>query len=217
MHIGIIGSGRVGGTVGKLWARAGHMVLFSSRRPERLAALIKEAGNGARAGTVAEAAAFGEVVLFAPPFDATDEVLSEIGAGGGALDGKILIDATNPYQQDLGGLTLPATTTAAEELQRKVPRARLVKAYNTLPAAVLADGAHRPAGQQYVLFYSGAEAAAKTIVAGLIADSGFAPVNAGALSDAYHQEPRGPLYGKRLTIEEAHALLRTLGIMTAGL
>ncbi len=175
MNIGIIGSGRIGGTVGTLWARAGHTVLFGSRHPEHLGALIAEAGNGARAGTIAEAAAFGAAVLFAPPFDATDEVLSAVGARSGALDGKILIDATNPYQQDLSGLALPTTTTAAEELQRTVPRARLVKAYNTLPAAVLADDAHRPAGQQYVLFYSGAEAAAKTVVAGLIARTAGLP------------------------------------------
>lgn len=93
MKIGILGSGAIGGTLGKLWAQAGHDVLFSSRHPETLASLVAQAGSRTHAGTVAQAASFGDVILLAVSYGTLGEALREIN---GKLNGKIVIDATNP-------------------------------------------------------------------------------------------------------------------------
>jgi predicted dinucleotide-binding enzyme len=92
MRIGIIGAGKVGGSLGKLWVRAGHKVFFSSRHPNRLKALTEEAGPGAYCGTVADAALFGDVILLSPNFWSVDDALEATGP----LKGKTVIDATNP-------------------------------------------------------------------------------------------------------------------------
>src|SRR5579871_1043304 len=122
MNIGIIGSGQVGGNLGTLWCRAGHDVLFSSRHPDRLAGLVEAAGPRARRGTVAEASAFGEVILFAPNFWSADKAV----AAAGSMAGKVVIDATNPYKIGAGGIVraLPETTTAAAEFAKAAPGAR---------------------------------------------------------------------------------------------
>lgn len=88
MHISIIGSGNIGGTVGRLWSHAGHTIMFSSRHPEQLAELVATAGHNARSGTIQEAAQFGEVVLLSVPWLGIDDAL----AAAGSLDSKILID-----------------------------------------------------------------------------------------------------------------------------
>ena len=101
MKIGIIGSGYVGSTIGKLWAKAGHQVMFSfSRQPERLKNLSQEIGSNALNGTPAEAGSFGEAVLFAPNFWLVKEAIAQAGS----LADKIVIDTTNPYCWASGGL-----------------------------------------------------------------------------------------------------------------
>src|SRR5690242_14116551 len=94
LKIGIIGSGKQGGTLGKLWAKAGHQVFFSSRHPEDLKALVAEAGPNARAGLPQEAAAFGDIVFIAVPYAALPQVGKDYAA---QLKGKIVIDCSNPY------------------------------------------------------------------------------------------------------------------------
>jgi 8-hydroxy-5-deazaflavin:NADPH oxidoreductase len=205
MKIGIIGSGGIGGTVGTLWAKAGHEVLFSSRNPEKLAALVAEAGNGARAGAIAEAAKFADVIFLAVYYWTTDEAI----AAAGSLDGKIIIDATNPYiRTDEGQIQRVPHVSSALELAQKLPRAKVVKAYNTLPTATFANDHHR--SDPYALFYCGDDADAKKIVAQLVADSGFAGIDIGNLSRVVHQEPGGTLYNNPLTIKAARELLATM-------
>ncbi len=189
MNIGVIGSGRIGGRLGVLWGRAGHTVLFSSRHPERLTSLAAEAGHGARSGTVAEAAAFGDVILFAPNFNTADEALD----AAGPLDGKVVIDATNPYQLGGGGIVraLPGTATAAAELRRKRPGAKVVKAYCTVPARYLEGDDERRQG--LAVYYCGDDAAAKAVAARLIADSGFVGLDIGPLDRATEIEIPGRL------------------------
>ena len=205
MRIGIIGSGSIGGTVGALWARAGHAPLFSfSRRPERLAALARAVGGGARAGTPAQAAAFGEVVLLAPPWSVLDEAL----AAAGSLEGRIVIDATNPFLPGAVGLALGEDdASAAEQIAARAPGARVVKAYNTLPAAILAAGPGATGGPALALFMCGDDDEAKRVVSGLIVDSGFAPIDTGQLGQAGDQEPEGRLFNQPLTEPEARELL----------
>lgn len=93
MKIGIIGSGHIGGTLGVLWAKAGHEVFFSSRHPDQLADLVKRAGPSARAGTPREAAAFGEVILISVPYGALPEVGRDLAS---ALTGKVVLETGNP-------------------------------------------------------------------------------------------------------------------------
>lgn len=202
MKISVIGSGGIGGTVGTLWAKAGHEVLFSSRNPEKLSALVTAAGNSARAGTIAEAANFADVIFLAVYYWTTDNAL----AAAGSLDGKIIIDATNPYNRtDTRQIQRVPNVSSALELAQKVPQAKVVKAYNTLPTATLANEHHRP--DPYVLFYCGDDADAKAIVAQLIQDSGFAGIDLGELNQVIYQEPDGKFYNKPMTQDEAQLQL----------
>src|ERR1700732_2836929 len=121
MRIGIIGAGKVGGSLGKLWVRAGHKVLFSSRHPDRLKALTEEAGPGAYCGVVADAALFGDVILLSPNFWSVDDALE----AAGPLKGKTVIDVTNPLGWNPNGRmvrSLAVSTTAGAEVAQKAPR-----------------------------------------------------------------------------------------------
>jgi predicted dinucleotide-binding enzyme len=132
MRIGIIGAGKVGGGLGKLWVRAGHQVLFSSRHPNRLKVLVEEAGSGAYSGTVADAALFGDLILFSPNFWGVDGALEATGP----LKGKTVVDVTNPLEWHPNGRmvrSLSGPTTAGEELAKKLPGAHVVKAFSTIP------------------------------------------------------------------------------------
>jgi 8-hydroxy-5-deazaflavin:NADPH oxidoreductase len=204
MKIGVVGSGGIGGTIGTLWAKAGHEVLFSSRNPEKLADLVATAGANARAGTIAAAAAFADVIFLAVYYWTTDEAI----AACGNIDGKILIDATNPYVMENGKIQRVLDVSAALELAAKIPKVHIVKAYNTLPTATFANEAHR--SDPYALFYCGDDTAAKATVAQLITDSGFAGVDIGELNQVIHQEPGGVLYNHPMSVAEAQQLVPSL-------
>lgn len=203
MRVGIIGSGRIGGNAGKLFAKAGHEVLFSfSRDEEKLRALAEEAGNGARAGTPREAAGFGEVVMLSVPWALVDEALKEAGP----LDGKVLIDTTNQFGRG-GPVELPGGISAAEYNAGRARGARLVKSYNTLTAGFQAEAAGR--ADRAPMFYAGEDADAKEVVAGLIADSGFEPVDVGGWGEVWIMEaPRRPgaVYGEEYRPEAAREI-----------
>lgn len=202
MKIGVIGSGGIGGTVGTLWAKAGHEVLFSSRNPETLSPLVTAAGSNASAGTIAAAASFADVILLAVYYWTTADAL----AAAGSLDGKVIIDATNPYSRnEAGQIQRVPDVSSALELAQRVPHAKIVKAYNTLPTATLANEHHR--ADPYVLFYSGDDADAKAIAAQLIADSGFVGIDLGGLEQVVQQEPDGKFYNKPMTQAEAQLQL----------
>lgn len=189
MRIGVIGAGNIGGTLGRLFAGAGHDVLVASRHPERI--------TGLRAGTPEEAATFGEVVLLAPPGTAVDDVADDLHEH---LDGKVVIDATNPYGVD-------RDTTEGEHLQAALPGARVVRGFNTLPYATLQERAGGSGADRTAVFLSGDDPEARATVGGLVTDLGFAPVELGAMSEVWRQEPDGPLYGNPLTEEQARQAL----------
>jgi predicted dinucleotide-binding enzyme len=185
MNIGIIGSGNVGGTLGVRWAKAGHSVTFASRTPDSpaMAALVEQAGPGARSATQAETVAGNGVLLLATPWPATREIL----AGLGSLDGKVLIDATNPLLPGLTGLEVGTTSSGAEQVAAWSPGARVVKAFNTVGFNVMAEpafGTARP-----VLFYCGDDAEAKQVVEELANGIGFDGRDAGPLTQARLLEP----------------------------
>jgi predicted dinucleotide-binding enzyme len=195
MKIGVIGAGRIGGNSARLFAAAGHEVMLSfSRDPERLRADAEAIGERASIGEVADAAAFGEVVIFSVPWRLIDEVLSEAGS----LEGKVVIDTTNQYGS--GGLEeLPDGQTAAQRNQARMPGANLVKAFNTLTSGFQESAAGREGDRRAVIFMAGDDEGAKATVAGLIVDAGFAPADVGGLADASVMEaPRreGAVYGE---------------------
>jgi predicted dinucleotide-binding enzyme len=196
--------------MGSLWAKAGHRVMFSSRNPERLEGLARRAGNGARTGTVAEAARFGEAVLLAVPWWGIDGALE--AAGDGALDGKVVIDATNPYSPGWFPESLPEGTTSLQINSRRMPGARVVKAFNTLTAGFQAETAGRTGPDRVVMFYAGDDADAKEVAAGLIEDAGFEPMDVGDSRDVAWMEPprrQGALYGEEFHPKEAREFVET--------
>jgi predicted dinucleotide-binding enzyme len=209
VRIGVIGAGRIGGNAARLLAGAGHEVLLSfSRDPASLEARAAEIGPAARVGTPTEAAAFGEVVILSVPWRLVDQVLAEVGG----LDGRIVVDTTNQYGP--GGLeSLPGGLTAAQINQRRMPGARVVKAFNTMTSAFQAEAAGRTGPDRVVMFLSGDDADAKAVVAGLIDDAGFAPADLGGLADAAPMEPPrrpGAVYGEEYHEAEARAFVAGL-------
>jgi 8-hydroxy-5-deazaflavin:NADPH oxidoreductase len=203
VRIGVIGAGRIGGGAARLLARAGHEVLLSfSRDPERLRAQAEEVG--AKAGTPAEAAAFGDVVILAVPWPAIDEAIEQAGS----LDGKVVIDTTNPYGR--GGWEIPEGRTSTQVNQERLPGARVVKSFNTLTAGFQQEAAGRTGAERVAMFLAGDDAEAKTLVAGLIEDAGFDPVDLGtAAESAILEAPRRPgaVYGEEYRLEDARAVV----------
>ena len=203
MKIGILGSGNIGGSLGRLWAKAGHEICFASRSPDSLAPLVAQAGAGARAGTLDEATAFAEVILEALPFSATMKLSAE------ALAGKALISAANYYpprdgEVDLGGLS------QTEALARHLPRTTLVKAFNMMFATAMAARANGPGTPGRAIFLAGDDADAKSIAARLIETAHFVPIDAGPLRNGRYFENGAPLYAKLWDAETAKAELAAL-------
>jgi len=207
MNIGTIGAGRIGGTVGRLWAQAGHHILFSSRNPEQLADLVKAVGPNAHAGSSREAAQFGEVLLLTVPWPAVEEALS----AAGPLHGKIVIDTTNQFAA--GGLAqLPHGMSALEFNSQRANGATVVKAYNTLTAGFQSEAAGRSGPERVVMPYAGQDAAAKQVVAQLISDSGFEPFEVPWEFVHAIEPPRraGTFYGEEWHLDTARALIAQL-------
>ncbi len=200
MKIGIIGSGAIGGILGKLWAQAGHEVLFSSRHPEKLSSLVAQAGSHSRAGTVAEAAEFGDVILLAVNYGTLDEALR---AANGKLDDKIVIDTTNPLQRAAHGIerVIPQGVTAGRVMAQHLPSAHIVKAFTTVYAPYLGSEAHRQS-DLLAIAMAGDNQAAKETVAQLIKDAGYLPVDIGTLDQSAPLDPGGVLWNSAITEAE---------------
>ena len=187
MRIGILGSGLMGGKLGTLFARAGHDVVFSYARGEqKLQKLAREAKGKARAGTPAEAARDAEALLLAIHWSRVDDVLRQAGD----VSGKVIVTCSLPMNADDSDLVIAHTASGAEALAQKVPGARVVSAFGTLPSEVLFDvfAARRKANRPS-LVYCGDDQRAKKVAAGLIHDVGFDPVDAGPLRMARSLEP----------------------------
>lgn len=202
MDIGVVGAGNIGGTVARLLAGAGHRVAVSNQRgPASLAPLVDSIGSNAHAATVDDAARFGEVVFLAVPWR-TPEALPPAEL----LDGTIVVDAMNPYDENFGIIDT-SPSSPSEMTAERLPGARVVKAFNTMVAATLASGGGKPAGERLVLFLSGDDAEAKGVVSGLISDIGFAPVDLGSLAEGgRRQQPGGDLYQAPTEAEVASLL-----------
>ncbi|HML08320.1 MAG TPA: NAD(P)-binding domain-containing protein [Xanthobacteraceae bacterium] len=188
MRIGILGSGLMGGKLGTLFARAGHEVVFSyARSTEKLNRLAKAAKGKARAGTPREAAQDADALLLAVHWLRIEDVLKQAGD----LSGKVILTCSLPMDAGNTRLVIGHSSSGAEELAKKVHKAKLVCAFNTVPSEVLfgvfaARGrkANRPS-----LVYCGDDARSKRLAADLIRDVGFEPVDVGPLQIARYTEP----------------------------
>jgi predicted dinucleotide-binding enzyme len=197
MRIAIIGAGNVGGTLGRAWAKAGYEVMFGVRDPSsrKVAALLATTGGRATAGPVAEAATFGTVVALCTPWDSTESAVR----GSHDLAGKILLDCTNPLENDLSGLAVGRTTSGAELIASWAPGARVVKAFNTTGFENMADPDF--GGRAATMFIGGDDAAANAIASELARAIGFDPVVAGPLAMSRLLEPLALLWIKLAVVQ----------------
>ncbi len=207
MNIGVIGSGNIGATAANLFAAAGHQVAISnSRGPETLGSLVEEIGPGVRAATVEEAAEFGEVVMEAIPFGRYESLPAD------KLSGKIFVTASN-YSPGRDGEVEHGGLASSELVQRHLPGARVVKAFNTIYFVRLRDNGRpdAPIGEREVILVSGDDEEAKGMVSGLIEEIGFAPVDAGTLAESRRQEPGSPVYNVAMNPGKAREMLAGMG------
>lgn len=208
MKIGVIGSGRIGGTLGEFWVRAGHEVVFSASTIEEVNALVARLNLGprARAGTPREAAIFGEVVLVSVPYAALPQIGRDYAA---ELKGKVVLDTGNPYPSRDGEMAVEArakgTGVASAEY---LPGVRLVRAFNSVGDVPLRSQAHRRPPRVGVPLAAD-DAEAMKIAERLVWDAGFEPVPVGPLSRAREFDFGTRVYGFALTARE---LRRDLGL-----
>lgn len=187
MRIGILGSGLMGAKLGTIFARAGHDVVFSySKSKGKLEQLARDVGGAARAGSPADAAREADALLLAVHWSRVDDVLKQAGD----VSGKVIVSCSLAMNADDTALAIGHTSSGAEELARKVPKARVASAFNTVPSEVLfsvyesRDRVPRPS-----LVYCGDDRSAKEVAAGQVRDVGFEPVDAGPLRSARYTEP----------------------------
>jgi 8-hydroxy-5-deazaflavin:NADPH oxidoreductase len=185
MKIAVIGSGHVGGALGKGWAKKGHDVTFGVRDTSdaKLKELLAAAGGKARAASVKDAAVGAEIVALTVPWGAAQDAVKNASN----LRGKIVLDCTNPLKPDLSGLTHGYDTSGAEQIAQWAPGARVVKIFNTTGFGNMANPVY-PEGPSMML-YCGEDGGAKNVAAQLAADLGFAAYDLGPLSEARLLEP----------------------------
>ncbi|MBZ5592138.1 MAG: NAD(P)-binding domain-containing protein [Acidobacteriia bacterium] len=214
MKIGIIGAGNIGATAARLFIHAGHEVAISnSRGPDSLRELVVLLGPRAHAMTVDDAAGFGDVIVLAVPWRSPEALPKPE-----TVDGKIVIDAMNPYKPDFTFYDL-GDSTSSEETAKRLPGARLAKAFNTIYYQHLSDRGRTdlPVDERHAIFVAGDDLEAKRAVMQLIEEIGFAPVDTGSLRDGGRkQQPGSAIYNKPMTGLEAKAALTRLAQAYAG-
>ena len=204
MKIGVIGSGRIGSTLGGLWVKAGHEVMFSDRDPEQAKRAAAELGSRARAGSVQEAAAFGEAILIAVPYMALPAIRDQVGA---QLKGKVVIDPNNPVPNRDGDMAVAAKEKgAAVSTAALLPGAHTVRSFNSWGYATMAREANRPAPRM-ALPVASDDAGALKLGMQLVSDAGFDPVNAGSLAASKAYDLGSSVSGKIMTAEELRKAL----------
>jgi predicted dinucleotide-binding enzyme len=210
--IGVVGSGHIGGTIGILLARAGYEILYSSRHPDTLKDLVRIAGSKARAGTVAEAIAFGEVIVLSVPLKAIPELDAEIKK---ALRGKIVIDTSNPYPERDGNIAEEARREPGGMgvfVARLLPGARLIRAFNTVYSEDLKKTMNSK-GEKIGIPIAGDDREGLNITAELVKQAGLDPVVVGGLSTSKSFDVGAAVYA---TSASAKEIREKLHLKSAG-
>ena len=206
LKIGTVGSGRIGSTLGELWLKAGHEVMFSSLDLEYDKALAARLGGKARAGTSSEAAAFCEVLLVAVPYAALPKVGRDLA---GLIKGKVVIDTCNPVLARDGETAVWAREKGAGLASAELlPGARLVRAFNAIGYSRMQSAGQRP-GERIGMPMAGEDAGAIAVASRLVREIGFEPVLVGPLAMGKYLIPGTPLAGEH-TPEEIRRIVATL-------
>jgi len=197
--IGVIGSGKIGGTIGGLWIKSGHSVMFSSRHPEELKDMVEKLGARAQAGSVDQAISFGDVLFLAVPYKA----IPELGkAHAAAMKGKVMLDACNAVAARDGDIANEVEQNGiGVTTQKYFPGVRVARAFNTMGYTIFAREANRP-DPKLAIPIAGDDVDAVKIAAGLVRDAGFDPVVVGKLADARRFQRGQPGYGQQVTAAE---------------
>ncbi|MGL5833369.1 MAG: NADPH-dependent F420 reductase [Waterburya sp.] len=199
MNIGIIGTGNMGSSLGKIWAQNGHKLMFSySRDISKLEKIAQSLGNNATIGTPAEAVQFADVVVLSVPYGAVENALQ----AAGSLEGKIVFSIVNALLPDMSGMAVGTTTSGAEKIAKLAPGAFVVEALPVF-AEVLNSESRRFGEQQATVFYTGDNQQAKQTVANLLQELDVEPIDAGTLKNSRYVEPAMMLliqlaYGQQL-------------------
>lgn len=205
LKIGIIGSGNVGSAIGAVWVEAGHDVMFSSRDISHDEALAARLGEGARAGTPREAAAFGDVVMVSVPYHALPDVGEQVGD---LLEGKVVIDTNNPFPKRDGEIANWAREKGAGLATAELlPGARLVRAFNAVGARRMGSAHEEPGVIGMPI--AGDDAGAVAVASRLIRELGYEPVLVGGLEMGKYLMPGTPLAGER-SAEEIRRIVAEL-------
>ena len=179
-RIGVIGSGNIGGTIGDLWVKKGHPVLFSSRHPEELKDMVVKLGSLAQAGTVEQAVAFGDVLFIAVPYGAIPQIGKDYSA---KMKGKVMLDACNAVSSRDGAIADEVEKNGiGVTTQKYFTGVRIVRAFNTMSYMVFAREANRP-DPKLAIPIAGDDQQALQAAAALVRDAGFDPVTVGTLAD----------------------------------
>jgi predicted dinucleotide-binding enzyme len=199
LRIGIIGTGRIGGALARHWVAAGHEVFMSSRHPEELEPLAAELGPRAHVGMPCEAAAFGTIVLVSIPYGAMPQIGTDCAE---QLEGKIVLDTSNPVENRDGAMALEAQRKGAGIATAEFLRGtRVVRAFNCIPAAALAnDGNRQP--ERIAIPIGGDDAEAIRVAERLVSDAGFDAVVVGSLADTRRFDLGQPLASGQFTAAE---------------
>lgn len=206
MRIGVIGAGWLGGTVGQLWVKSGHEVMFSSRNPDKLQPIADQLGPRASVGMPRQAVEFGSVLLFATPYDALPQLGRELGD---AIRGKIVLDACNPPPSQDNVLTREARTNGVGLTSAKyLPGTRLVRAFSAVDATAVEASAERQSSKLGVPI-AGDNPEALQVAAQLVRDAGCEVVLVGRLAESGVFERGGPGFRANTTAPE---LRRRLGL-----
>jgi len=206
LKIGTIGSGRIGATLGEIWLKNGHQVMFSSLDIEHDKALAAKLGPNARAGTSREAAEFGDVILLAVPYRAVPQIGKDLG---GVLKGKVLIDASNPIVPRDGEVGTWAREKGAGAASAELlPGVRIVRAFNAIGFAKLPEFSQRQ-GERVGMPIAGDDPKAIEIASGLIREVGLEPVLIGPLAMGRYLIPGTALGGER-SADEIKKIVATL-------
>lgn len=205
VKIGLIGTGRVGGALATVWAKAGHELLLSSRNLDDDKALAAKLGANVRAGTTREAAAFGDVVLVSVPYGALPEIGKTVGD---ALKGKIVIDTSNPFENRDGEIAKWAREKGAGLASAELlPGARIVRAFNAIGYTRMATAHEQPG--RVGMPIAGDDKQAIEVASRLVRDIGYEPVLVGGLAMGRYLLPGTPLAGER-TADEIRKIVVTL-------
>src|SRR3989304_2745474 len=210
--IGIVGSGHIGGNLGILFAKAGYEVCFSSRHPDTLKKLVKTAGPKARVGNVAEAIAFGDVIVLSLPLKALPELDAETK---NALKGKIVIDTSNPYPERDGAIAEEARRDPGGMgafVARLLPGARIVRAFNTV-YYVDPKKKVNERGEKIGIPIAGDDQAGLQAAAELVESAGLEPVVVGSLNTSKMFDVGAAVYA---TSDPASEIRKKLNLKPGG-